>query len=454
MTDMTDHVTDRIFEERGWLDAVRGLALFLFSLANLQDIVPSLLPASLAFVALAYLPDLRLYRRANVEFAVSAAFVIYIVGLLFMNRNFADGTAAHLVTKSPRLVYVFGVAAVFSCIGPTTRLEPHLVRGALMAGAIVAAASLYSFFVTPLSLGGTPLSGPESVTGLLGSKNSAASCFALIFVFVVAAWLHQYEGALPRCLRRYDLALMAVIFFGFAMCKARGWLIGMAPMFAIVALRVARRDPRRVGSIVLATLALAGGCTVAVLARDSAQAEKNVSTRGKLWARAADYIVRSPIFGIGPGTFEQQHVHLQVVTPQVISLRRSGRIVEHPDWDDPNGGAHPHNSYLQTLVEFGLIGGLLYLALLGQIVRRARYVNRLRGFVSGRRELIWQHARFHVLALLLMLVMLFAAALTEGYAFIGPTQLIYIAASAGRLVALTECLREETARDFQQSANY
>lgn len=438
---MSGHISETGFRRRGWLDVVRGVALFVFAFAHLQDLVPALLPASLILVAVVYLPDLQFYKRINVELVLSSCFAAYILALIFVNGYFADGTAVDLVKKSPRLVYVFGVAALFACIRPTVRLEPLLVRSMLLASGIISIASLYSFFVNRVAVGDTYLTSGEFIIGLMGAKNPAAACFATVFVFAVAAWLHDFEGNLPKFRFRGFLLLLGITFLAFALCKSRGWLVGVVPMFAIVAVRIVVRAPRRLGTIALVTAVVVAGGVAATLARSSSQAENNVSIRKRLWVRAANLISQSPIIGIGPGTFEQQHVRMHVIVPNIVSLRRSGHDVKSPEFDDPNGGAHPHNSYLQTVLEFGFVGAAFYAALAAQIACRAVYAVRIRTHSPGVVDVVRQHAIFHSTAIMLVSVVLMVAGVSEGYTFIGPMQIVYFGVSAGRLVAMTEFLR-------------
>ncbi len=80
----------------------------------------------------------------------------------------------------------------------------------------------------------------------------------------------------------------------------------------------------------------------------------NVQTRLRLWNRAINYSLQSPLNGIGISRFNDQNFSLHFFLPPLPFLYSQGgkRIINE---------AHAHNSYLHLLAESGIIGSALFL---------------------------------------------------------------------------------------------
>ena len=89
--------------------------------------------------------------------------------------------------------------------------------------------------------------------------------------------------------------------------------------------------------------------TVSQWVRDTERDHMTFTNRGVIWSRAMDAVQTSPVAGIGLGTFR-------------AVLHTYGPL---PVWiPDPSHIPHAHNTFLQVVLDVGLIGLTAYLALL------------------------------------------------------------------------------------------
>lgn len=91
--------------------------------------------------------------------------------------------------------------------------------------------------------------------------------------------------------------------------------------------------------------------------------EKSFSARGYIWNRTLPLITRSPIIGYGADTFT-------VVFPQIDLLTKYNVFNDHSIIVDK-----PHNMPLQLMINFGILGCILFYTILFLNVRRIDYLN-------------------------------------------------------------------------------
>ena len=422
------------------LDAVRLVALGLFALAHMQDVSAMLAPASLALVLLTYAPDLILYRRPTAEMALMALFCGYFLALILINNSLDNATFVDFMKKQGKILYTMSVFLAFAHIRPGARVEPLLFRGSLAAGSGVTLASLYSIRVHPLAIGEVKLSDGHEIMGLLGTHNAVAASLGTLLLLALAAWAHEFEKRRPRLLGSVNLLLLGLVFLGFVAAKSRGWLMGVAASSLPVCIGIVRRDPRmlRVFAAVLLVLGAVGA--IIVLTRDSKQSSKNVSVRIRVWERAAGLIITSPLVGIGPGAFEELNGQQATLVPNLIAVRTSGKAPNALNYQNEYSGIHPHNSYLQILLDYGLLGLGLYALILTQAAKRARFVARRIEAAAGGGGPLLQLADLNAKVVLLTIIYMIVGSLTNGYVFYGPVCPLYLFVCLGRLTAQTEAL--------------
>ncbi|HVW01950.1 MAG TPA: O-antigen ligase family protein [Planctomycetaceae bacterium] len=421
---------------------VQGSALFLFALAHMQDIETLLCPVSLFLVIIAFLPDISLYRYKPSVFLPVLLWAVYIPCLCLIHGNFGDGSWPDVFRRGGRIIYTLSIFVVFAHIRPHVRVERLVMFASMLAASLVATACLFSFFVHPIVIGEASLSTPNFITGLMGptGKNPMAAVMGTILVLATADWLHAFEHRELRKLPWLAPLLALPVLVTFVFCKSRTWVLAFAIVGAIAAFRAMRRDVRIRSFIILGGIAVVLAGTVASIDRKR-QPEGTESTEFRLvmWNRALHYIIDSPLLGIGIGTFEQKHVHLQTIVPNLITIRTAGEFQERcQSQNDPNGGMNVHNGYLNTWTDFGIVGLALYGWLVWELIGTIRTVlsSRLRRERSLRAQ--WSSATWAATVASLTLIYMCVGALAEGYVFYGPNSPMFLVIAFGRLVALRQ----------------
>lgn len=215
----------------------------------------------------------------------------------------------------------------------------------------------------------------ERIFGTIGNPNWVAGYFA-VAVFPLAAWAYTLRRNLPRL---FVFAILALGMFGLASARSKGAFLALlvgGVHYAVLAYftrtqrtspepQSARRRPRAAIAVILIA-ALAGGFFYA--SRTSTESSgsyldhwaETLALRGDsvtvraLLAHCGFQMWReSPWIGLGPGEFK---------TGFVDALRK---LVEGPEGEKFQTrvarlhslrATHVHNEYLQTLIEFGVVG--------------------------------------------------------------------------------------------------
>jgi O-antigen ligase len=284
-----------------------------------------------------------------------------------------------------------------------------------------------------------------------------ALALGAILTMVAAATLHAFKRERPRCISRLTPWLVAPIFLSFILTKSRGCMLAFSGVMGVVSLAVVRRNPRWHSILVCGAMLFVIASGVAVATRDSTRSEDNIWTRFVLWQRAMKIFERSPLIGVGIGSFEQVDVRYQTVVPGLISIRTVGSLGSGDYHGGSGAGASTLNSYIQLLLDFGVIGFVVYFAWIWQANRLGREVSAMAGQVDPEFELLRQHAVWNATVVNLTLVFLGIQGLTETCVFVGPNGLMIFAASFGRLVSQAEALRSwhttEPARALTEEAD-
>jgi putative inorganic carbon (HCO3(-)) transporter len=233
-----------------------------------------------------------------------------------------------------------------------------------------------------------------SASGPLAHNDFA---FVLAPVLPLAVWRARHPQR--PWVRTAGILMAAVIGVTVVATLSRGALVALAVAAVWLAvvrrgdtLRVARRPAAIVFIISIAIAAVAAafasGVADRALERKSNVAEKNTDSRIYYWELAGRELAASPLFGIGPGNYEE-------------------RFTEFGDvYDWSKGVQTTHNTYLNVAAELGM-GGLVLVA--AYLVVSWRFL-RLRGR-AGSAEDEFQTA----LAFAFIVVVVAAAFLTEQY---------------------------------------
>ncbi|KVH78812.1 polymerase [Burkholderia ubonensis] len=186
------------------------------------------------------------------------------------------------------------------------------------------------------------------------ARNAAGGFLAMLFCLGVACYVNDRSRVL--------LALLVMNFLMLVSTYSRGSMVGVGMMLLYLILGRRRWILALMISIfIAASIAIAIHYTnpninymgYAFTINDPNPKAGNLQVRYEwLWPRALAYFMRSPIVGLGFGSFDDQ-------IPQVINYfglfgRPVGAVTVHSD-------SHAHNSYMSFLAELGIVGLFLFI---------------------------------------------------------------------------------------------
>jgi O-antigen ligase len=201
--------------------------------------------------------------------------------------------------------------------------------------------------------------------GMFGNEGE----FALLIGFVLPFWVFAASTIGNRLFR---IGLMSggtmLLFSLLVMTGTRSAFFALAPAALFLLARV--NMTRKLLLIVAGLLLVAGGLAVTPektlqrlttlgiddgdgrlgsASRDNSEAAESARERKELMMDALQTIARNPVFGVGAGNFMTYRY-------QVLGAGH------HKHW------LPAHNTYLQIAAENGIVGGLIYLMLIGSIL--------------------------------------------------------------------------------------
>jgi O-antigen ligase len=206
-----------------------------------------------------------------------------------------------------------------------------------------------------------PSAGPSDAYRLastVGNANVLATVLVAGLVLSVAAALIAKRSPLLR-MAAWTAALLAL--FGFIFTGSRSGVIALAVVIVTtVAVAGPRWRPRAVGAAVAMTLvAVTFFFTLAPAAIRDRIAETapgqvpSTEGRGTIWQIGWRMVEAEPLHGVGLGSFQTSSAHYLL---QPGALYRSDQVLDKPQV--------AHNIYLQNLAELGIVGEVLFLAVL------------------------------------------------------------------------------------------
>jgi O-antigen ligase len=190
-------------------------------------------------------------------------------------------------------------------------------------------------------------------TGTIGDPNELAAALVVGLAIAGAFAVNRHIGSLWRALSGFTVLLC---FTGILLSLSRGGLIGVGGM-VVAAVLAAGRWRARVLAVGL-SVALAGVAYFAFFA--SLPAKERVTNVGgggtgrlDLWTVGGRMVSAHPLTGVGTGNFPVASVHY-LLKPGAI--QRGDLILSTPKV--------AHNTYLNMVAEIGLVGGVLFVAIL------------------------------------------------------------------------------------------
>jgi O-antigen ligase len=190
-------------------------------------------------------------------------------------------------------------------------------------------------------------------------------------------------------------------------------------------------------------------------ARDQSHMNRNVGHRFTQWQKGLVLLARSPVIGVGVGSFQQVDRHLETLVPYLLAVRTSGRSFsgrQLVEGDETGPGSPIYNSYLKVLLDFGLVGLALYAAWYWHAFQRGREVLRFSTALDPDLTILRQHATYNATVVGLSLVFIGMQSMTESQCLIGPSGHVLYAAAFGRLVAQSELLRSHNRPPLEAAA--
>jgi O-antigen ligase len=253
---------------------------------------------------------------------------------------------------------------------------------------LAAAIGLFTIGFALWALFVIPESGSRRLDARLGSANTAATLFGVLWLFASATCLRAlhhvspHGGSLARAGRALATApisiaalLLSLLCLGLTLSRG-GFLAaaaGVSVLLAATSLRVVRPAWGKALLLTAIIAAIGAACAFvffvrAEIAGGGLSTDINVTTRQTLMGIQWQAFLERPLLGYGLNTYHD--VSALKATPE--------------NWEAVRTAGAAHNIYLQALAETGLIGGfLLLIAALGPLTRAWRNLLRERGVESS-----------------------------------------------------------------------
>jgi O-antigen ligase len=413
----------------------------LFAAAHMQDIVALAAPASLLLVLVVQLRHLSVPSRIPREGALVLLLVAFLALNMTLNHSLAGTDLFDFLRDPGRILYMLLLFGVFLLRTPQDRLESALYPAAFYTATLIAAVSVFSAVVSPISIGEVRLSGPTRLHGALGGANpTAGSLGAVLILFLVAA-LHQRRTGAPLAIRGWHWIGVALIFTAVLMTKSRGYILALLVTCAILyapsvwrSARKLRFSPRAavVGLLILVGLIVTRPALDSRLQGDLLR-DPTVMIRMHLFSRAWSLSLRSPLTGLGLGTFEQHSLVIRDVIPGVMAVKESGRYPKVLVPMTAEGGLHAHNVVLQLLCETGLVGIALLAALYWGAYARGRAIRETTPGPGAPADVL-AAAYLNGRLVSYLLVYLIIAGTSAGYTLVSPSTSWLLYVSMARVI--------------------
>lgn len=335
--------------------------LCMFAVVAFLDLLPALGGSLLSFskivgllLAISWLAKVTSARDTRNDFMATHPVFSYVLGVFLLwaalSVLWAEDPA---VAREPIMRYALNLV-LFLIVFTAVRTPKQFVwaLGAYVVGATAAAA--YGLAQPPTE---TAYHDVSRVAGTLGDPNELAA--VLVPAIVLAGALAVVLKRAP--LLRIMLAGAAVICAaGVFLSLSRGGLVALAVALVASVLVAGRWRPQAV--VLALCVALGGAFYFGFVASDDAVTRVTElgggTGRSDLWNIGLRMIEHKPVTGVGVGNFEISSIHY-LLEPGVV--RRDEFIVDHPKV--------AHNTYLHMFSELGVVGGVLFLAILAFVLR-------------------------------------------------------------------------------------
>ncbi len=200
----------------------------------------------------------------------------------------------------------------------------------------------------------------------MGNANLLAAFLLIGMAFAAAFLLREWKGRARGEMLAGAGAALSVMFVTFAFCRPVSYAMGLA-VFAVIFAALSSRRPWTI--IALGALVGLAGFCVAWKAGyvNRFMHTKNYIVRTELWRRAWLMAQARPVLGWGAGNYltdSQPYTALTLL--REVEYMEGGADKTEPLWRAmPAADSRAHNEYLHQAAEGGIVGLLIYLALVG-----------------------------------------------------------------------------------------
>jgi O-antigen ligase len=338
-------------------------------------------PIAVMLVLLTHLRFVNVPRRIPREVVIALLMCGYTAFVLLVHNHLFNLPLDELA-RSSRIIYLLIVFLLFWVVDARCALTIPFLRVGLVVGGLISFLSLYSLFVQPVELLERRLSSSSGqyAIGFFHNKNMMAGAMAVLCIGVLATFVHGRLYGMRKGLWIMDLLLASVVFAGFIFAKSRSFLLAfLCVILYLGVLRPRTRFSLRAFAISLSVIAVVLG-TVARFDVEQDVADKNLEIRLQLYERGMRMMPESWLIGHGIGTFTEEKVTYRFKIPNLIAIRETGQRMENDEkrLDVADRGLSVHNSYLEMMLDFGLIGTVLLMLLVWFGVMRYYELSRLR----------------------------------------------------------------------------
>jgi O-antigen ligase len=412
------------------------MTIFVFILLHMQDIVAVLAPVSLALLAVAHVRQFSIPHRLPHEILFTFLFLAFVGFNIALHGSLTGIETIQFFRAHGKIFYTLSMFVLFFCLRPGANIESPVYHGAIFAAAIVSFISLYSYFVSPIQIGGSALESHKLMRGPLGGHTVTAGSMGLALIYFLAT-MSEKKAAQALFPRRYKLLVLGatgITAVAFVVAQSRGFALALLAVVGLMALvqlatDLSRKKLSHSALRYLLAMIVAAVAILAVLASrlTGMEDDPNVTTRLDLWERALRMFSQSPVIGLGLGTFQQTNIVVQELVPGLLGIKTSGVYLEEVIHHNVEGGMHAHNVFLQILSELGLFGLILFF--IPFLIGMRRRIPAPTQTSTPEMDRLRHAARFNQKLLVYFFVYLAVGGLAGGQTFTSPTLAwpIYIA---------------------------
>jgi exopolysaccharide production protein ExoQ len=330
------------------------IGLCAFALLAFLEAIPDIGGSALSFdkaaggvLLLSWIATVASRPDARNEFFTAHPIFSYVlgafVGWVALSALWAEdaGEVGEQVLRFTLNIFLFLI--VFSAI----RESKHLrwILGAFVAASALGA--LYGLLAPPQP------EAEDRLAGFVGEPNQLAA--SLVAGLAMAVALAAVTRAQPM-LRLLALVSAGLCLTGVLLTLSRAGLVGLAVAAVAAVFMAGRWRGIAAGVAVVVTAATVGyfAFYAPTAARERVTTFEGGTGRTDIWTVGWRMLEANPVAGVGAGNFRTASVHYLV---EPGALLRDDLILDNPKV--------AHNIYLQELAELGIVGGTVFLAIVG-----------------------------------------------------------------------------------------